>query len=414
MFVNILSYGQHPSASTQLMGAVGELCTEIKRKNVERRIIISGPHPSALPERTLSEENCDFVIEGEGFYTLKNLLEGADSENIPGLWWKDKEEIKHNPRARLIKDLSSELSEISWDLLPMKKYRAHNWHCLGNLESRGSYAALSTSLGCPFHCSFCCINAPFGKPSYRKWNPETVLSQIDYLVKKHGVKNFKFIDELFVLEPSHFLGICEGLIERDYGLNIWAYARIDTTKKDYLKKLKKSGVNWLGLGIESGSDRVRGDVSKGKFNLKDIRETARMIQEDGISIGANYIFGLPEDDLESMKQTLNLAEELNCEWANFYCNTAYPGSQLYQEALENKWKLPDSWSDFAQHSYEFIPLPTRYLSPEEVLSFRDSAFESYFQNPKYLNMVESRFGMDARKHIEGMNRLKLKRKILEK
>ena len=95
---------------------------------------------------------------------------------------------------------------------------------------------------------------------WRTWKPEWVLKQIDILVKKYNVKNIKFIDELFVLRPEHFIPIAEGLIKRDYKLNIWAYARVDTTKEDYLRLLKKAGINWLALGFEAGSEEVMKEV----------------------------------------------------------------------------------------------------------------------------------------------------------
>ena len=92
--------------------------------------------------------------------------------------------------------------------------------------------------GCPFKCSFCCINAPFGKSSYRMWSPDKVAQEIDFLVNNYGVKNLKFVDEMFVLNHDHVLGICDRLIERSYDLNIWAYARVDTIKPKFLSKLK--------------------------------------------------------------------------------------------------------------------------------------------------------------------------------
>ena len=60
----------------------------------------------------------------------------------------------------------------------------------------------------------------------------------------------------------------------------------------------------------------------------------------GFYVGANYIFGLPDDDKESMQQTL-IFIRINSEWANFYSAMAYPGSQLYPMAIKKKWKLPD-------------------------------------------------------------------------
>ena len=124
---------------------------------------------------------------------------------------------------------------------------------------------------------------------------------------------------MFVLNEQHVMGICDLLIERNYDLNIWAYARIDTVKDRYLEKLKRAGFNWLALGIESGSKFVRDGVEKGSFDEKDILQTTNRIKEHGIYIIANYIFGLPDDTRERMQETLNLAIEINAEWANFYC-----------------------------------------------------------------------------------------------
>ncbi len=411
--VNIVVYGQHPSASTQLMNSVIELCNEIKKQDSNQKIILTGIHPSSLPEKTLIETNVDYVCQGEGFYTILNLLQNKSLNQVPGLWYKQNSEIKNNLPAELIKDLDKELSDVAWDLLPMNKYKAHNWHALDDLDSRKSYASISTSLGCPFNCSFCCINAPFGKPSYRTWSPEWTLKQLEILINKYKVKNIKFIDELFVLKPEHFLTIANKMIEKNLKPNIWVYARVDTVKPEHLPILKKAGFNWFALGIESGDEEVRKSVSKGRFEESDIRKVVKQIQDAGIYIIGNYIFGLPEDTLESMQKTLVLAQELNCEFANFYCATAYPGSRLYTESIEKNIQLPEKWQDYAQHAYEFIPLPTKTLSPAQVLEFRDKAFDIYFTNPKYLEMIEQKFGIKAKQHIQEMTKLKLKRKILE-
>jgi len=414
---NMVVYGQHPSASTPLMDCVGKLCKEIYSLNPNLKTILTGGHPSALPERTLKEEKCDYVCQGEGFYTLEGLLKGSKLDKIPGLWFREGKKIVGNPRAQIIKDLNKELKEVAWDLLPMDKYRAHNWHCLGDLESRPNYASISTTLGCPFKCEFCCINAPFGGPSYRKWETDWVMKQIDILVNDYGVKNLKIIDELFVLDPNHFTKIAKGIIDKKYDLNMWAYARVDTTKEEHLKLLKKAGFNLLALGIESGSEDVRKESEKGRFGQEDIRDVVKKIKKHGISVGGNYIFGLPEDDCKSMQKTLDLAIELNCEWANFYCAMAYPGSKLHQKFKDSEIMLPENdesigWIGYSQHSYETLPLPTTKLTSKEVLEFRDKAFDAYFKNPRYLNIISEKFGENARNHIENMTKKRLKRKLL--
>jgi radical SAM superfamily enzyme YgiQ (UPF0313 family) len=244
------------------------------------------------------------------------------------------------------------------------------------------------------------------------WSPETVITEIDTLVQRYGVRNIKFVDEMFVLNANHVLGICDRIIERGHDLNIWAYARVDTVKDQFLDKLRAAGFRWLALGIESGSKHVRDGVEKGRFGATDILKTVRKIQDAGIHVIGNYIFGLPDDTRESMQETLELALEANCEFANFYCAMAYPGSKLYQMAIEKGWQLPDSWIGYSQHSYETQPLRTEALSSAEVLQFRDEAFRRYFSDPTYLARVQDKFGPEVVQHLGQMTKIRLKRKIL--
>lgn len=417
VLIVMVVYGFQPSASTQNMLAAGETCTEIKTLMPQTKIMMTGTHPAALPERTLLEEDIDFVCDREGpetiYYTLQALKEGSnDFSQAHSLWYWEKEVMKRNEPSLLMKELDQEMPGAAWDLLPMEKYRAHNWHCFDHIFDRQPYASLHTSLGCPYKCTFCCINAPFGRSSYRMWSPDSVIQEIDTLVTQYGIKNIKFVDEMFVLKAAHVMGICDKIIERGYDLNIWAYARVDTVKDEFLDKLKQAGVRWLALGIESGSKHVRDGVEKGRFGSIDIIATVKKIQAAGIYVIGNYIFGLPDDTHESMQETLDLAIDANCEFSNFYCAMAYPGSKLYDMAIENKWDLPDSWIGYSQHAYETFPLRTEALSNAEVLKFRDEAFIKYFTHPNYLALVNQKFGPHVVEHLQQMTQVKLKRKLL--
>jgi radical SAM superfamily enzyme YgiQ (UPF0313 family) len=415
LLVAVIVFGSQPSASTQNMTSAINICQALKSTSV--KIAVGGLHPSALPRRTLKELGADFVIEGEGQYSLERLLmilqEGAaDYSSVPGLWYVSPNGVKNNPRAPLISDLDRELPVAAWDLLPMSAYRAHNWHCFDDVERRSPYAAIYTSLGCPFGCVFCCINTLFGKQGIRYRSPGAVLDEIGILREKYGVKNLKIIDELFIFDERHYMPIINGLIKKDYSMNIWAYARVDTVQPENLAKLKKAGINWLALGIESADAAVREGARK-KMRTEDIRAVVNAIQSAGIRVIGNFIFGLPEDRLKTMKETLELAMELNCEFANFYCAMAYPGSHLYDIAVEQQWALPKEWYGYSQHSYETLPLPTKYIRADEVLRFRDDAFHSYFENPKYLAMIKDKFGSDVKDYIVRMTGTRLKRRILE-
>jgi anaerobic magnesium-protoporphyrin IX monomethyl ester cyclase len=421
----VIVYGHQPSASTQNMPAAGKLCAQLKERAPNLKTILVGGHVAALPECTLREENVDFTCDGEGTYTILQLLqalrdEETDFAKVGGLLYRNGDKILHSGPGSLVKDLDVEMPGMAWDLLPMQKYRAHNWHCFGDLV-RQPYASFYTTLGCPFRCSFCCIQAPFKtgeglmglKPatnSYRMWKPKTVIAEIDQLVNTYGVRNIKIADELFVLNAKHVNDLCDLIIERNYDLNIWAYARVDTVKEGMVEKLKRAGVQWLAFGIEAASERVRDDVDKG-FDQSDIAKTIGEVRAAGMNVIGNFIFGLPEDDLSSMQATLDLALELNCEFANFYVAMAYPGSQLYNHAVRKGWPLPETWSGYSQHAVDTLPLPTKYLSAGEVLHFRDQAFQIYYNSANYLDMISRKFGAETRAHLHAMASHRLERRF---
>lgn len=416
-------YGHQPSASTQCMPAATDTA-EIVDSLVGPRILklALGTHPSALPERTL-HEGFDYVCQGEGLLTISELLyclkTGANPDKqVAGLWSHGGGQPFRS--AQNIPCLDQVLPRQAWDLLDMKRYRAlywHQWtarreqrHDLGGPYevSAGGYASVQTSLGCPFKCTFCCINAPFGGPGYRMWSGKNVARQIYDLVENYGITNIKIPDEMFVLNKAHVEEVCNALIEQRVHehLNMWAYARIDTVKDERLLALmRKAGFRWLGIGIESGSKHVRNGVEKGRFGTLEILEAVDRVRKNDLHIGANYIFGLPDDTEESMKETLALACNLNTAHANFYCAMAYPGSALHAEAKARGWRLPEDpggpgWLGYSQHSYESLPLRTEALTHEQVLDFRDQAFLIYHQRPKYQALLYNSFGPETLKAMQ--------------
>lgn len=414
---NIVVYSQQANTCTPIMGGIGRLCKALKARDANLPLMLTGWHPSCLPERTLREEACDMLAEGEGFHTLLGLLRGNPHEKIPGLWWREKDGLRHNPRAPNIENLTEELDEVAWDLLPIASggYRAFNWMTLHDLASRNHYAGMFTSLGCPYMCSFCAIHATFGERRIRYWSPEWALKQFDILARKYGVKHINLIDELYVFNPRHYLPIAEGLLQREYKLNFCAFARVDRVDKmslEELRLLKKAGFNWFKLGIEHADERVLNLAHKGRYTKEIIRNVVGKIHEAGIDLCANFMFGLPGDTWETMQDNLNFAMELNAAFPSFFCTMAPPGSDLYQEALANGTPLPKDWEGYAQQGYDFLPLPTEHLTAAEVLAFRDWAFTTYFTNPRYLNMIEHKFGRPAREHIQAMTAIRLKRRIL--
>lgn len=430
-------YGQNPnSGTTSMIGAIS-LAESIKEHNSEYTIAFVGSHTSALPMQVLSYNCVDIVLLNEGVYALHNLLKSnlkSDLANIKGIGYKKKGpgsfQTPHLNKPEIVvpqSRMDNDLPGYAWDLLPFEKepldlYRAHFWHADFDYGKRTPFAAIYTSLGCSFGCDFCMINiinrnnndddiSAADSRGMRFWSPDWVMREMEKL-SNLGVETLRLSDEMFFLNKKFYEPILQGIVDRGFKFNMWAYSRIDSVRKDYLDLFKKAGVNWLALGVEAGNQNVRQEVSKGSFKEVNIREVSKTIQNSDINIISNYIFGFPEDTFDTMQETLDLALELNTEMANMYPCQALPGSPMYQKALQNNWKLPDSYEGYAFLSYESEPLPTKYLSSTEVLKFRDDAWSQYFTNPNYLDLVENKFGHQQRKNVEDMAKIKLKRKLL--
>ncbi len=419
VLVGMIVTGSNLSASTQKMKGAGLVCRAIKNCDKDIPIFMWGLHPSSLPERTLQEEEIDFVIKGEGLESITKLAIGVKGQNadwgsIDGLYYKGEKKILGNSRIN-IADITN-VPAPAWELLPMERYFPHNWHLFGeNKEhARGRYAVLATSLGCPYNCTFCAISALFGVKKVRYFEIDEVMAQIDLLVNKYQVKYIKMMDECFVLKADYVNKLCDKLIERNYDLNIWGYARIDTVNEELLKKLKRAGIRWLAYGVESGSAKSLEGVAKGQFDNEKVKRVVKMTQDAGIYVLTDIMFGLPDDEMEDMEASFNLCRELNPEWINFYVTMPYPGSRLYEEYLANGEELANDWIAYAQYSYECMPKGTKYLSPRQVLEYRDWAFNAFFkENDRYFMNMENKFGTEAVDDIKAMTRNKLRRKLLE-
>ena len=426
-------YGQQPNQGTFLMYGASRLAEKLRNNHPEIKIGFVGSHVSALPKEVLSNNFVDFVFINEGVYALRDLLKTNlkdHLENVDGIGFKDSDQnlILNKPSILVPNEkINTDLPGYAWDLLPKKNktldlYRAHYWHSFFSDKDRSPFAAIYSSLGCKFGCNFCMINilnrtsiSDDAKSSdfkiMRHWDPMHFVDQLEILAN-FGVKTLRISDEMFFLNKKYYVPILQEIIKRGLKFNMWAYARIDTIREDQLELFKKAGINWLCPGIEAGNQVVRKDIEKGRFKETNIRAVIKMVNSYDINILGNYIFGLPEDNIERMNETLNLALELNTEHANFYPAQALPGSPLYFEAKKKNWDMPETFEEYAFFSYECKPLQTNYCSAAEVLEFRDKAWQKYFTNPSYLNKVKKKFGVENAKNINELSKIKLKRKIL--
>ena len=432
-------YGQNVNAGTTNMSGAVRLAGFLKDNGVDQCIGFIGSHVQALPKETLEKEDAiDFVFLNEGVYSLHDILRRKAFdlpalEHVPGLAVKTERGIAFTGPPLVVSQdkLDEDMPGYAWDLLPYKEkpldlYRSPYWHAQYKDELRSPYAAIQTSIGCQFKCSFCMINLinkndteQISRASnyngMRHWSIEFVEKELRKLIDM-GVKTIRITDEMFLLNKKYYRPIVDLLTElnKNDDLYLWAYSRIDTVPDpEMLKKLRKGGIRWLCLGIESGHKSIRLEVAKGKFEEVDVEKVVRHVEEADIHVMANYIFGLPGDTEDTIEQTYDLSVRLNTLGWNTYAAMALPGSPLYVDARAKGVNLPQKYEEFSFHSYETLPLPTEELSAARILQLRDIKFTEYFNRPEFLDKIRKNFGQQAVDNILEMNTKHLKRKIIE-
>lgn len=431
-------YGQNVNAGTVSMSGAIEVANILKHSGFKPPISLLGSYIQALPIKTLNDEiSIDFGFTNEGVYALRNVLKLDEInfetlKNIKGLVIRDPNgKIIMTPPEVVVPTtrMDIDLPGYAWDLLPYKNkpldlYRSPLWHANYIEEDRTPYAAIQTSLGCNFGCSFCMINIvnrndneEIGVASNYKgmrfWSTDFNIRQFDILAEM-GVRTIRIVDEMFLLYKKHYNPLCTSLAQKSYAheLKMWSYSRIDTvTDPDFLKTVRKAGIRWLALGIESADKKVRLEVSKGKFEDVDIERVINQVHSADIEVMANYIVGLPGETQETMQSTYKLSEDLNTSGWNMYAAMALPGSELYKYALNNNYALPTNYTGFSFHSTDTLPMSTNNLTSSDILKFRDLSFLKYHKNKKFLERIKSKFGSNAVESITNMTNIVLQRDI---
>ncbi len=335
----IVAMGNNPSvASTPMMIEAERLGRELKHDIPVR---LTGLHPMALPELTKERTGCEVLN-----------------------WYP-------NP----------ELSP-AYDLLDLSKYRAHNWHCLEDIDNRSPYGIAVTSYGCPFSCFYCNIHVLYnGERKIIERSIDSIVRDLETLANC-GVRHIKFWDELFCLRRNRVDSICKSIIERKWNFNIWAYARPDTVTFELLNTMKEVGINWLAYGLDN------------KCPNKTIIKAIRMTHDAGINVIGNFLFGLPSETPVDKENTLIFAESLGLEWVNFYVALPYPGSDWYRSL-----KIPiTDWGWYSQYN-------------RNGSEYRDYAFSHFFRRPEYIELIGRKFGVKAVDHIKQMLSFNIRSKI---
>ena len=207
---------------------------------------------------------------------------------------------------------------------------------------------IQTKRGCPYNCSFC-YNLKFNDRTWRKHSFEYVIDKIGYLRRKHDIGAVQFHDDNFFVDIKRAFRILERLKEMDV-VATSCMIRLEVLTEDILKRLRSLGVRRIFVGWESGNDRVLKLINKGLTRQVILEKFKLLSRFPDMSVTAASIIGFPTESWPDIYDTIDLGVKLSEMMPDivvtFQTFIPYPGSYLYQLAVENGFKVPDNMSDY--------------------------------------------------------------------
>lgn len=377
---------------TATMDRSYDFYSKLKERLPGVKVIVGGPHVSALPKRTLQEcRDIDIVVKGEGEDTIADLMQAIESDSalgqVRGIAFRRGGEVVETADRPLIEDLGK-LPLPAYHLLKFNLYRSYMWN---NWISgcRKPMGAVFTGRGCYGRCNFCATRVTFGQ-KMRYFPADRIKKEIDILVDRYHIKILYFQDDTFTINKDIVNEVCDHLIKKGYNetLEINISTRVDAVDLPTLKLLKKAGVRWVAFGVESGNQRILNGMNK-NISINQIEKAFRDANKAGLRVVGNFMIGHIGETTETAMDTIRFACRLRQDFVNFATAIPLPGSKLYDYCLSSGRQLP-SWNGFGSVNSPPIALNDD-LGAEELRRLRTLAVNRFFKRPVYLAKMLMRF-----------------------
>lgn len=340
--------------------------------------VLGGVYPTTLPLEAGKDPNVDWLFmyhAEERIIPFLQLLFDKDDRfnNFSGIAYRDDSgKMVVNPSRSTISDVR-EMVKPDYSLVDMSKYLQQKTMDY-QLNSDSSTAFIITSYGCPYNCVFCASRTISGRSiAFRPI--ADVMAEIDYLKDKYQIENIIFLDDALLADRRRITELLNQLIARNYNLT-WKAVTVSAWHVDssLLELMVRSGCTQITISVESGSQRVLDEVVNKPLRLEIVPPLVQQCRAVGITLGANFVIGMPGETWDEIRQTFKFAEECDFDLAHFHIATPLPQTDLYTICTENGY-LPDNFSffdpDFFGYGAGFIT--TNEFNPYELMVLR--AFE---------------------------------------
>jgi radical SAM superfamily enzyme YgiQ (UPF0313 family) len=348
--------------------------SQFVKQHLDVPVVWGGIHATLLPEQTLERPEIDYVVQGEGERTFEELVAelecGRPARNVAGVWWKEQGRPISGGRRPFI-DFNEE-PFLDYDLVDVHKYK----RTVFGVER----LSFSTSRGCCFPCAFC-YSTVVHRRQWRALRAELAVERMKEFTQRYGVRGLFLTDANFFLDLDRARAILEKVVRDNLNLVFTSlYIRFDTLRRlsdEDLALFERAGCKCLAIGVESGSQRIRGLLHK-PIDEGELLDANQRFKRFSIMPLYFFMIGFPTETREELKATVNLFTKLLTEnpraWKSVNTYVPFPGTELYDLAVAEGLKPPVRLEEWFSFSYRQLGagggwLPKRLRRTVQMLDF---------------------------------------------
>ena len=340
----------------------------------------------------------DFVARNEFDFTIKDVADDIPLSEIKGISWRNKQGvITHNDDRPTIENMDS----LPWVTPVYKRDLVMENYFIGYLKH--PYISIYTGRGCKSRCTFCLWPQTVGGHHYRTRSVQHVVDEIKWAMKAFPqTKEFFFDDDTF----TDNLPRAEAIAKELGKLGVtWSCNAKANVPYESLKKLKDGGLRLLLVGYESGNQQILHNIKKG-MRVEVAENFTRDCHELGIQIHGTFILGLPGETLETMRETREFAKRINPHTVQISLAAPYPGTFLYNQALQNGWLDAANAELIDDNGIQIAPLHYPHLSHKEIFNSLETFYREFYFRPRKIGAIVKEMvtqeGMMKRRLREGV------------
>lgn len=338
--------------------------TIIKRHIPDAVIIVGGYHVSPIPGICLQHNPAfDIIVSGEGEITLAELMgvlkRGGELSQVAGITYRAN-------NGRIVS--TSPRTPLSGPALGRLRFQQ------GSPGDDVTYATVMTSRGCPFRCAYCSIASFWDLSSYCARPIDSVMDEIDCLVRGKGLKKIYFRDAIFNIDARRLDDFCRRVIARKQHDPAFQFSwncncRVELLDRDQLKRMKDAGVAMILFGLESFDEVPLRAVKGGNFSgdgfsydryLRKIEEVFAACHELEIATLATMMLGLPYESADTFEKNMDHLKRIHPTVTTFFFTTLYPGVPLFHTYAQEpgyEWLSGVLREDVYENGYGFDECP---------------------------------------------------------